>query len=64
MSIDEKYNNFTVHIEKISEDECEIEVTTAYKFKTNLFKSFFSDVAENDPTFIVLKRRQILSVEN
>ncbi len=64
VSIDGKYNNFNVYIERIDEDECEIEVTTAYKFKTNLFKRFFRSVAENDPTYIVIKRRQILSVEN
>ena len=64
MSIDGKYNDFNVYIEKIDEDECDIEITTAYKFKTKLFKRFFSDVAENDPTYIVIKRRQILSVEN
>jgi len=62
-SNDGKFNNFTVKFELLSDDKCKIEVRTAYKFKTSVFKTYASDFSNNQ-NILKVSRIQTLIIEN
>ncbi len=64
ISADKKYNDFIIDVNWLNEKECEIEVKTAYRFKTNLFRRLLGEWAEKGPAYIVLRYKQVLNVKN
>ncbi|HQA57516.1 MAG TPA: hypothetical protein PK033_06520, partial [Acetivibrio sp.] len=62
-SNDGKYNDFDVKFELLGDDKCKIEVKTAYKFKTSVFRKYLSDLSSSDNKLKVVKI-QTLIIEN
>jgi ribosome-associated toxin RatA of RatAB toxin-antitoxin module len=62
-SNDDKYNDFTVKFELLEDDNCKIEVKTEYKFKTDLFNKYLSDLSSDSNKLRVVKT-QALEIEN